>query len=239
MLSAGVRTFTWMAERNVILTVLTLLMKLTIKQDILSENDRIARENQDVFDRHGIHAVNVMGSPGAGKTSVILTLLQKLPQKIHAGVIEGDIASRIDTEKIQQCGYPAVQINTGGNCHLDAVMVKRVLQKLPLSNLQLIFIENVGNLVCPANVHIGTHTNLVVASIPEGDDKPYKYPGMFTKADAIVLSKTDLTPAFDFDRKYFKQGISVVNHAAPVFPVSGKNKKGIGAVIRWLRSRMR
>jgi hydrogenase nickel incorporation protein HypB len=209
-------------------------MKISIKKQILNENDLIAEKNRKLFDSHKIKAFNIMASPGAGKTSVILALAKQLSPQIHIGVIEGDIASRIDTDKIIKEGYLAVQINTGGNCHLDAMMVKKVVRKLPLNKIDLLFIENVGNLVCPANFNLGSHKNIVIASVPEGDDKTYKYPGMFAKADLVMLNKIDLVKAFDFDVKYFTHGLKIINPKAKLILSSCKKNKGISDICDWI-----
>jgi hydrogenase nickel incorporation protein HypB len=209
-------------------------MKLTIKKQILSENDLIAQNNKKLFDKNHVLTVNVMASPGAGKTSVILSLCKLLKKKYKVGVIEGDIASRIDTDAIVKAGFPAVQINTGGNCHLDAVMVKKAVQELPLTSLDIVFVENVGNLICPAETLLGTHKNMVIASVPEGSDKPYKYPSMFASADIVLLNKYDLLRSFDFDRKYFVHGVHIVNTTVSVFDTSVKKHTGLDNVISWI-----
>jgi len=203
------------------------MTKISLKKQILDSNDAVAATNRKLFDAHHIVAFNVMASPGAGKTSVILSLASRLKPTHKVGVVEGDIASRIDTEKVIAAGYPAFQINTGGNCHLDAVMVQKALSALPLDDIHILFVENVGNLICPANFNLGTHKNIVIASVPEGSDKPYKYPGMFMKADIVILNKTDLMKAFDFDLAYFTHGIKILNDKAPIVLTSCKSKRGI------------
>ncbi len=148
--------------------------RIPIVENILSANDRIAHRNRELLDQLGVYGINIMASPGAGKTSFILKTLEALNGRLKLGVIEGDLASSIDAEKAMAAGLPAVQINTGGECHLDAVMLADALPALPLKDLDLVVVENVGNLICPANFQIGTHLNVLIASIPEGDDKPYK-----------------------------------------------------------------
>ena len=164
-------------------------MKIPVVQAILSANESQADDNRQVFDATGVYAVNLMGSPGAGKTSLILATVARLPQTTRPGVIEGDLASTIDAETMARHGLPVVQINTGGNCHLDAPQIQSALPHLPLPDLDLLFIENVGNLVCTANFALGAHLAVVVASVPEGHDKPYKYPGIYATADVVVLNK--------------------------------------------------
>ncbi len=154
-------------------------MKIPVVKNILNANDQVALKNRATFDSTGVFVLNIMASPGAGKTSFILATLDRLPLEVRPGVIEGDLASRIDTDTIAARGVPVTQINTGGGCHLDAPMIQAALPKLPMSELDLLFIENVGNLVCPANFKLGADRAVVVASVPEGHDKPYKYPGIF------------------------------------------------------------
>lgn len=210
-------------------------MKVSIQKQILSANDAIAGKNRRLFETHGIRAFNIMASPGAGKTSFILSVGKLLSKTHKLGVIEGDIASRIDTDTLQAHGYNAVQINTGGNCHLDAPMLQKALQQLPLNDLNILFIENVGNLICPANFNLGSHKNIVIASVPEGSDKPYKYPGMFQAADVVILNKIDLMKVFNFDLSYFTKGIHILNIKTPIILVSCKSHKGIQEVVKWIQ----
>ncbi len=212
-------------------------MKVEVVQAILSDNDAIAAENRAAFDAARVIGVNIMASPGAGKTSLILATAARLPAGVTMGVIEGDLASSIDAETIAARGIPVVQINTGGGCHLDAPMIRTALPRLPLAELRLLMVENVGNLVCPANFRLGTHVNVVVASAPEGHDKPYKYPGMFAAADAVLLNKAELRPVFDFDMESFTAGIRMVNPQAPIIPVSCRTGEGLAAWIDWLLAR--
>ena len=213
--------------------------KIQIVENILSANDRIAEENLDFLNARNILAVNIMASPGAGKTSVILQTIKSLSPETRIAVIEGDTAPvTIDADKVSNLGIPVTQINTGGNCHLDAMMVRKGLQSLDLEQTDLVIIENVGNLVCPASFKLGTHISLVIASVPEGDDKPYKYPGIYRGIDCLILNKTDLLPYIDFDQDYFRKGIEVLNPGIPIFPVSCKTLEGFSAWTDWLRSKM-
>ena len=182
-------------------------MKIPVIKEILSANDQVAAENRDVFSQNDLFVLNLMASPGAGKTSFILATVDRLPANIRPGVIEGDLASSIDADTISARGVAVVQINTGGGCHLDAPMIRSALPHLPISELNLLFIENVGNLVCPAEFDLGADLAVVVASVPEGHDKPYKYPGMFAAADVVILNKADLIDVFEFDVDYFKRGL--------------------------------
>jgi len=208
--------------------------RIPIVENILSANDHVAQKNIDTFDAAGIYAINVMASPGAGKTSVILKTLEALNGRLRMGVIEGDLATSIDAEKAAAAGLPAVQINTGGECHLDAVMISHALLSLPLVDLDLVIVENVGNLICPANFKIGVHTNILIASIPEGDDKPYKYPGMYRGVQALIINKVDLLPYVPFNMDYFRRGVEVLNPGLVTFPVSAKNGEGMSTWADWL-----
>ncbi|NOX62885.1 MAG: hydrogenase nickel incorporation protein HypB [Chloroflexi bacterium] len=207
---------------------------IPVIQNILSANDQVALENRERFFEKGVFALNLMASPGAGKTSVILATSERLSPSLRAGVIEGDLASNIDADKIAARGIPVVQINTGGGCHLDAPMIRAALPNLPLDDIDLLFIENVGNLVCPANFQLGSHLNVVVASVSEGHDKPYKYPGMFTAADVVLLNKADLIDVFEFDVDYFRRGLLMVNESAPLFILSCKTGEGVDEWVEWL-----
>jgi hydrogenase nickel incorporation protein HypB len=213
-------------------------MKIPVVQQILSANDQIASENRAVFAAAGVFVLNIMASPGAGKTSVILATAERLPADIHAGVIEGDLASSIDADKVAARGLPVVQINTGGNCHLDAPMVRSALPHLPLDTLDLLFIENVGNLVCPADFALGSNVNVVVASVPEGHDKPYKYPGMFAAATIVLVNKYDLQEVFEFDLDYFRRGVEMVNPGVQVVPLSCRSGWGLEQWLAWLMAQV-
>ena len=212
---------------------------LPVVEEILSANDRIALENRKLLDGHGILAVNVMASPGAGKTSLILRSIEALRGRLRAGVIEGDVAGRVDADKVAESGTPVVQINTGGGCHLDAPQVQSALERLPLDEIDLLFIENVGNLICPTGFALGEHVNMLIANVSEGHDKPIKYPGMFAAVDALVLNKIDLMPYIDFDLDAFRTAIRALNADAPLFEVSCKTGEGIGMWADWLLTRSR
>ena len=212
-------------------------MEIAVARDILSANDQVAAENRSLLASQGVMAVNIMASPGAGKTSVIVATAARLPGHMRPGVIEGDLASTLDTDALLARGIPAVQINTGGNCHLDAPMVRSALPRLPLADIQVLFIENVGNLVRPAEFDLGAAVAVVVGSVPEGHDKPYKYPGMFAAADAVLLNKADLLAYFDFDLEYFRRGLAMVNPDAPLFAVSCRTGEGMAEWVSWLVNR--
>jgi hydrogenase nickel incorporation protein HypB len=212
-------------------------MEIKIMKNIMEANDKLADENRTLFQKQGITAINVMASPGSGKTSVILQIIKALGTEIGIGVIEGDIASSIDADTIDKLGIPVCQINTGGGCHLDANMIKAVMQDLTLKNPSLLLIENVGNLVCPSTFDLGEALKLVIASVPEGHDKPYKYTSMFMTADVIILNKADLMPYIDFDKESFYKGVRAVNQNAPVFELSCRTGEGIQEFMRWLREK--
>ncbi len=213
-------------------------MQIKVLKDIMEANTQNAGANQARLDAHGILGVNIMASPGAGKTTFILATIDNLGQGVRIGVIEGDIASSIDAEKVAQKNVPVVQINTGGGCHLDAGQIAAGLDNLPLAELDVVFIENVGNLVCPSEFKLGEHLRVVILSVPEGDDKPYKYPGMFASADVVIVSKTDILPYFDFDLEKFRAAVSGLKPGILIFPISARTGEGFSAWTDYLRSRM-
>ena len=209
--------------------------RVEIVKKIMDANDRLAQNNQAILNQNGIYGINLMASPGAGKTSVILETIKRLPSEIKLGVIEGDTAPvTIDADKILAAGMPAVQINTGGDCHLDANMIDMALAELPLEDLNLIIVENVGNLICPAAFQLGTHASVLIASVPEGDDKPYKYPNIFRGLDVLIINKIDLNPYIDFRMDYFQQGVEMLNPGLNTFALSAKTGEGFDAWVAWL-----
>lgn len=211
---------------------------IPVVENILSANDRLALENQAELDAAGVFAVNIMASPGAGKTSLIEHTVRGLAGKLRLGMINGDVATSLDADRAQAAGAVAIQINTGGDCHLDAVMVHSALLKLNLTEFDLLIIENVGNLICPASFKLGTHKSVLVASIPEGDDKPYKYPGMYRGVDAVVINKIDLLPYVPFRMDYFKQGIAALNPGATQFELSCRTGEGLPAWLAWIQNQV-
>ncbi len=215
------------------------MKKVKVITQILNANDQIAEENQRLLKDHRILAVNLMASPGAGKTSLILQTGKALAGRTRIGVVEGDVASRIDADKVASQRIPVIQINTGGECHLDAATVQKALKTLPLSEIDLLFIENVGNLICPVEFRLGEEIRVVVASVPEGDDKPYKYPGIFTAVNAVVLNKMDLIPYVDFSFDAIRKGITTMNRKAKLFQVSCRTGAGIAAWADWLETQWR
>ena len=210
------------------------MTQIDVGEKILNANDRVALEVRRALDARRMLGLNLMGSPGAGKTSVILASAQALDGRLKLAVIEGDIASRVDADKVAAAGMPVHQINTGGMCHLDAPMVRDALAHLETAQADLLFIENVGNLICPNEFALGAHRRVLIASVPEGDDKPYKYPAMFQDADAIVLNKVDLLPYFEFDLPAYQQLVRSLNPDVALFPLSCKSGDGLGAWVDWL-----
>ncbi len=208
--------------------------KIPVVKEILGANDQVAAENRRAFEETGVLAVNLMASPGAGKTSLILATAGRLPDSIRPGVIEGDIASSIDADTIAAHGIPVVQINTGGACHLDAPMIRSALPHLDLRAIDILFIENVGNLICPADFALGSRLNVVLASVAEGHDKPYKYPGIFTVADVVLLNKADLMAVFEFDLDSFRRGVTMLRPQAPIFVLSCRSGEGVDSWVQWL-----
>ena len=213
--------------------------RVSVVEDIMSANDRLAADVRAQLAASQVFALNVMASPGAGKTSLITRTVEALRDELRIGAVDGDIATTIDADRVAALGVPAVQINTGGACHLDAAMLQSALPQLPLDDLDLLIIENVGNLVCPATFDLGAHRSVLIASVPEGDDKPYKYPVMYRGVDALVLNKTDVLDAFDFDVDYFRKGVEPLNPGLAFYPVSCKTGEGLDEWLNWLRSEVR
>ena len=214
-------------------------MKIDMKQPILQKNDSIAAELRARFAENHVYVVDLLASPGSGKTSTILATIDALRDEFNIAVIEGDIASSVDAEKIKAQGTAAVQINTGGACHLESAMIKRAVDVLDLERLDLIIIENVGNLVCPTDFDLGENLKVMILSVPEGDDKPLKYPGVFQVAQAIILNKVDTLPVFNFDRAKFEESVHQLNPQAPLFPIAATNGEGVQEWAGWLADKIR
>ena len=214
-------------------------MEIKVVKDILGANEEVAEKNRQLLDGNKVFAVNLMSSPGAGKTSLILQTIKALKGKVKIGVIEGDVSSSVDAEAVAKEGVPVIQINTDGGCHLDANMIANVLGKIPLQDIDLLFIENVGNLICPAEFALGAHKKAVISSFPEGDDKPLKYPLMFHVADVVLLNKIDLSPYLKFDSDAFSQAIKGMNKKAEILPISCTTGQGIEQWASWLLTQMK
>ena len=226
MLSQGETNSDWRASRSIEQTGYLVTKRVSVIEEIFGANDQLAAVNRQRLDARGIFAINIMASPGAGKTSLIVRTVQALQGEIRIGAVDGDIATTLDADRIAALGVPAVQINTGGACHLDAAMLQSALPQLPLDALDLLIIENVGNLVCPASFKLGVHRDVLIASVPEGDDKPYKYPVMYRGVDGLVLNKVDVLAAFDFDVEYFHRGVEALNPGLPSFLSPARPGKG-------------
>jgi len=212
-------------------------MKVRVVSRILEANERIASENRKIFDAHDLYVVNLMSSPGAGKTTVLEKTVEMLRGDVKVGVIEGDIAGTDDAERLSRAGVPVVQINTGGACHLDSNMIHEVLAELPLEEIDILFIENVGNLVCPAEFNVGEDAKVMILSIAEGDDKPLKYPLMFQESAVLLLNKMDLAPHLDTDVERIKRDVGRLNRDIEIIECSARTGEGFEVWIDWLRSR--
>ena len=210
-----------------------------VLKKILDSNDRQAESNRRHFEEHSILAVNLMSSPGAGKTSLIEKTIEILKDELKIGVIEGDLETNNDAERVRKKGAPAYQITTGQACHLDAFMVHKGIHNLPLDDLDIVFIENVGNLVCPASYDVGAHLNVVLLSTTEGDDKPEKYPVIFKNSELMLITKVDLLPYMDFDVERAINSAKKVNPKIDIIKVSSKNGEGMDLWIDYLKFKLR
>ena len=208
------------------------MVRADVKENIYAHNDHIALHVREYLSERGIFCVNVMGAPGTGKTTSLEQLMKHISRKVY--VIEGDIESDLDTERLRKQQVEAAQINTFGACHLDAPLVHNAVHAMELKESGILFIENVGNLVCPAELSIGEHIRLLIVSVADGSDKPYKYPLAFEKADIILLNKIDLLPYLDFDETFFMKGVRHLNKTVPVFKVSGKTGEGFAEAADWI-----
>ena len=209
---------------------------VTVLHSLLQENDHIAQHNREHFNEHGVVAVNLMSSPGAGKTALLEATIKALGDEFSLAVIEGDLETENDAERIRKHGVTAIQISTGSACHLDAHMIHDALHELALDGLDIVFIENVGNLVCPASFDLGQHANIALLSVPEGDDKPAKYPVMFRTADMVMLSKADLLPILDdFSPARAETYLRNLASKAPLILTSAKSGEGMNNWLNWLR----
>ncbi|GLB25555.1 hydrogenase accessory protein HypB [Lacrimispora xylanolytica] len=210
--------------------------EIEIMQSVYDKNDETASRINASLTEKGIFAVNVMGAPGAGKTTSLIQIIKQL-DGINSYVIEGDIEADFDTKKLLSLGVQAIQINTGGACHLDSPVIGEAVEEMELQK-GVLFIENIGNLVCPAEFMIGEHVKMLISTVTEGSDKPYKYPLAFEKADIILINKCDLIPYLDFDEDFFMKGVRALNKSAPVIKVSGKTEEGYDQVAAWIREKI-
>lgn len=209
-------------------------IQVPVVEQILSANDQLAALNRRKLDAAGVFAINIMSSPGSGKTSTIVATQNLLKERLRLGMINGDIATSFDADRAAEAGMPAVQINTGGDCHLDAVMLSSALDEMTLADIDLMIVENVGNLICPSSFKLGTHLSVLIASVPEGDDKPYKYPTMYRGVDALIINKIDLLPYVRFDMNRFKVGVEMLNPGVTTFPISCVTGEGLPDWTNWL-----
>lgn len=213
-------------------------MEIKVMHQIMEWNEDVSDEVKETLRNHKICMVNVMGSPGAGKTTFLTRLIGELRDTYRIGVIEGDIAGQIDAEKMDALGIPVVQLDTDGACHIEAESIRHILPHFELENLDLMFVENIGNLVCPAEFNIGESFRIALLSVPEGDDKVQKYPLMFSTSDAIVMHKYDMLPYFEFDDKRVEEDEKGVNPQAKVFRVSSRTGEGVEELLVWLKARI-
>ena len=213
-------------------------MEIKVLHKIMDWNEDVSQEVKDRLKENKICLINIMGSPGAGKTTLITSLIVALREQLRIGVIEGDIAGQVDAERIAQLGIPTVQLNTDGACHIEAMSIREIINDLPLDDLDIIFVENIGNLVCPAEFRIGETLRITLLSIPEGDDKVEKYPLMFTDTDCLVLNKYDMLTHFDFNEERVVSNYHTVNPDAPLFCVSSRSKEGISELAEFISQKI-
>ena len=215
------------------------VQQIKLVKNILVGNDQLAEHNRQRFQAAGVLAINVMASPGAGKTSFITRTMAELGERVRVGVIEGDIAGRIDADKVLAAGAAdVVQINTGGNCHLEANMIQTALDQFHLNELDIVFVENVGNLVCPTHWSLGENLRVCVLSTPEGHDKPVKYPEIFATSEVVILNKIDLMQMVDFDRDFFYESLQALNPNVVTFEVSCRTGEGFATWRDWLQAQL-
>ena len=212
---------------------------IDVKEQLIEENDRIAASTRETLRRSGTMLINLMGSPGAGKTSVLLQLIKRLGKSYRVGVLEADVDSDVDARTVAAAGAKVVQLHTGGLCHMDAAMTAQGLEALGLEDLDLVFLENVGNLVCPAEFDVGADLRMMILSVPEGDDKPLKYPLMFSVCDLVVVNKIDVLPYFDFDMEKCREYVHMRNPKAQIIPICAKTGEGVEEFARWIEEQVK
>jgi len=212
---------------------------LETKEAILADNDAVASATRELLNAKGVFLVNLMSSPGSGKTTTLMRTIRALKDRYRIGVIEADVDGDVDARTVAAEGVRVIQVHTGGSCHMDAEMVRQGLELLGTDDLDLVFLENVGNLVCPAEFDVGANLSTMILSVPEGDDKPLKYPLMFTVSDILLINKIDVAPYFDFDLEKCTEYIRMRNPKAVIFPISAKTGEGMEAVAGWLKEEVR
>jgi hydrogenase nickel incorporation protein HypB len=215
------------------------LKTFTIRKNIQEDNIKVANATRDFLKNQNTFLINVMSSPGSGKTSTLVRTIERLKNDVRLGVIEADVDSDVDARAVQNAGAKAVQMHTGGLCHLDATMTRTGLEELEVHDLDLVFLENIGNLICTVGHDTGAMRNIAILSIPEGDDKPLKYPMMFEKVDALIINKTDVMPYFDFNMEVLEERVRKLNPTVKIFPISAKNNTGLDAWIEWVQAEMK
>ncbi|MEW6186570.1 MAG: hydrogenase nickel incorporation protein HypB [Thermodesulfobacteriota bacterium] len=214
-------------------------MKIPVVRNILEVNDRIADQNREIFDRNRLLVINLMSSPGAGKTSLLEKTIETLKERVHIGVIEGDIQCSFDAERIAKKGVQALQINTDGACHLDGNMIREAMTQMDLSSLDLLVVENVGNLVCPAEFKVGEDMKIMLLSVTEGDDKPLKYPLMFQESRVLIINKIDLLPYVDAKVENIRKAVAQLNRDMIIFELSCRTGEGLEAWTNWLEEQVK
>ena len=214
------------------------LKVFTIQKNIHEDNKQVANETREVIRQHNSFLINVMSSPGSGKTSTIVSTIHALKNEMAVGVIEADVDSDVDARTVQEAGARAVQMHTGGLCHLDATMAREGIDALGLEGLDLVFLENIGNLICPVGYDTGAMKNIAILSVPEGDDKPLKYPKIFAKVDALIVNKIDVMPYFNFDMDVLEKRVRALNEDIVIIPISAKTGEGVDVWINWLKTQM-
>jgi hydrogenase nickel incorporation protein HypB len=213
-------------------------MKVDVMTDILKANDLLAQDIRELLQKKGVVSWNIMGSPGSGKTSVLERLIPMLPEGVNAAVIEGDLATSKDAERIAKTGAQSTQINTNGACHLDAAMIRTALNQVNLDTISVLFIENVGNLVCPSGFALGETGRIIVSSITEGDDKPEKYPAMFKTASIVLINKMDIHAQTNFNVNVFTGGLKKINSQADIIQVSATDGSGFQELVDWVKDKL-
>lgn len=211
----------------------------TMKKGLQEENDKIAKATREELKEQGVFMINIMSSPGSGKTSTLVSTIKALKDEMKIGVMEADIDSDVDAQAVEEAGAKAIQLHTGGMCHLDATMTKQGIDELEVEGLEVLFLENIGNLICPVGYDTGAMKNVAILSVPEGDDKPLKYPKIFTKVDVLIVNKIDVMPYFDFDMALLEERVRKLNNDIKIIPISAKTGEGVEAWVQWVRKEVK
>lgn len=215
------------------------LKVFTIRKNIHEDNKKVANETREALRDQHVFLINIMSSPGSGKTTTLVSTIHALKSELKIGVIEADVDSDVDARSVQEAGAKAVQMHTGGLCHLDATMTKTGLDELGVDDLDLVFLENIGNLICPVGYDTGAMKNIAILSVPEGDDKPLKYPMIFEKVDVLIINKIDVAPYFNFNMKVLEERVRKLNKDIIIFPISAQTGEGLEAWVNWLREEVK